>query len=67
MVVSCLASRTGGRKDSWAIDHAATLNTYEQGRAAGVAHYVLLSHLRAEAPAGISESQAGLRSRVAGG
>ena len=27
VVVSCLASRTGGRKDSWAIDHAATLNT----------------------------------------
>ena len=36
VVVSCLASRTGGRKDSWAIDHQATLNTYREGRRAGV-------------------------------
>ena len=50
VVVSCLASRTGGRKDSWAIDHAATLNTYEQGRAAGVAHYVLLSAICVQKP-----------------
>jgi len=43
-------SRTGGRKDSWAIDHAATLNTYKQGRTAGVAHYVLLSAICVQKP-----------------
>ena len=31
VVVSCLASRTGGRQDSWAIDHQATFNTYREG------------------------------------
>ena len=50
VVVSCLASRTGGRKDAWAIDHAATLNTYEQGRAAGAAHFVLLSAICVQKP-----------------
>ena len=50
VVVSCLASRTGGRKDSWAIDHQATLNTYLKGREAGVAHYVLLSAICVQKP-----------------
>ena len=50
VVVSCLASRTGGRRDSWAIDHAATLNTYRKGREAGVAHYVLLSAICVQKP-----------------
>ena len=50
VVVSCLASRTGGRKDSWAIDHQATLNTYREGRRAGVAHYVLLSAICVQKP-----------------
>ena len=50
VVVSCLASRTGGRRDSWAIDHAATLNTYQTGREAGVAHYVLLSAICVQKP-----------------
>ena len=50
VVVSCLASRTGGRKDSWAIDHKATLNTYREGRRAGVAHYVLLSAICVQKP-----------------
>ena len=38
VVVSCLASRTGGRKDSWAIDHQATLNTYREGRPVSYTH-----------------------------
>ncbi|WP_353292663.1 NAD(P)-dependent oxidoreductase [Synechococcus sp. M16CYN] len=50
VIVSCLASRTGGRKDSWAIDHQATLNTYREGRKAGVAHYVLLSAICVQKP-----------------
>ena len=50
VVVSCLASRSGGRRDSWAIDHEATLNTYREGRKAGVAHYVLLSAICVQKP-----------------
>lgn len=50
VVVSCLASRTGGRRDSWAIDHAATLNTYREGRRAGAAHFVLLSAICVQKP-----------------
>ena len=50
VVISCLASRTGGRKDSWAIDYEATLNTYEQGRKAGMAHFVLLSAICVQKP-----------------
>lgn len=50
VVISCLASRTGGKKDSWAIDHAANLNTYQEGRKAGVAHYVMLSAICVQKP-----------------
>ena len=50
VVVSCLASRTGGRKDSWAIDYPATLNTYQEGNRAGVFHYVLLSAICVQKP-----------------
>ena len=50
VVVSCLASRSGGRKDSWAIDHDATLNAYRVGRQAGAAHFVLLSAICVQKP-----------------
>ena len=50
VVVSCLASRSGGRRDSWAIDHDATLNTYREGRRAGAAHFVLLSAICVQKP-----------------
>ncbi len=50
VVVSCLASRNGGRQDSWAIDHQATLNTYQEGRKVGVAHFVLLSAICVQKP-----------------
>ena len=50
VVVSCLASRSGGRKDSWAIDHDATLNAYREGRLAGAAHFVLLSAICVQKP-----------------
>ncbi len=50
VVISCLASRTGGKKDSWAIDHAANLKTYQEGRKAGMAHYVMLSAICVQKP-----------------
>ena len=43
VVVSCLASRTGTKSDSYAIDYQATLNCLEAARAAGARHFVLLS------------------------
>jgi divinyl chlorophyllide a 8-vinyl-reductase len=43
VVISCLASRTGSKKDSYAIDYQATLNCLNAARAAGARHFVLLS------------------------
>jgi divinyl chlorophyllide a 8-vinyl-reductase len=43
VVISCLASRTGTKSDSFAIDYQATLNCLEAARAAGARHFVLLS------------------------
>ena len=42
-VVSCLASRSGIKKDAYAIDYQATLNCLESGRAVNARHFVLLS------------------------
>lgn len=42
-VISCLASRSGIKKDAYAIDYQATLNCLESGRKAGARHFVLLS------------------------
>ncbi|KAL7549630.1 hypothetical protein ACHAWF_012896 [Thalassiosira exigua] len=42
-IVSCLASRSGIKKDAYAIDYQATLNCLESGRAVNARHYVLLS------------------------
>ena len=42
-IVSCLASRSGIKRDAYAIDYQATLNCLEAGRAAGAGHFVLLS------------------------
>ena len=50
VVVSCLASRTGGIKDSWDVDYQASLNALEAGAAAGTAHYVLLSAICVQKP-----------------
>jgi divinyl chlorophyllide a 8-vinyl-reductase len=50
VVISCLASRTGGKKDSWAIDYAANLNAYNEGKRAGVAHLVMLSAICVQKP-----------------
>jgi len=43
VVISCLASRSGSQKDSFAIDYQATLNCLEAARAAGARHFVMLS------------------------
>ena len=42
-VVSCLASRSGVKKDAYLIDYQATLNCLEAGRACTAKHFVLLS------------------------
>jgi divinyl chlorophyllide a 8-vinyl-reductase len=42
-IVSCLASRSGIKKDAYLIDYQATLNCLEAGRAVGAGHFVLLS------------------------
>ena len=42
-IVSCLASRSGIKKDAYAIDYQATLNCLESGQAVGARHFVLLS------------------------
>ncbi|GIL55397.1 hypothetical protein Vafri_10957 [Volvox africanus] len=50
VVVSCLASRTGGKKDSWLIDYTATKNTLDVAREAGSKHFVLLSAICVQKP-----------------
>lgn len=50
VVVSCLASRTGGIADSNAIDYGASLNAMRAGRDAGAGHYVLLSAICVQKP-----------------
>lgn len=42
-IVSCLASRSGVKKDAYLIDYQATLNCLEAGRATKAGHFVLLS------------------------
>ena len=42
-IVSCLASRSGVKKDAYLIDYQATLNCLEAGRACNAQHFVLLS------------------------
>lgn len=50
VVVSCLASRTGGIKDSNLIDYQATLNAMNAGRKNGAQHFVLLSAICVQKP-----------------
>lgn len=48
--VSCLASRTGGKKDSWLIDYQATKNCMDEAIKAGASHFVLLSAICVQKP-----------------
>ncbi|GAB2266197.1 hypothetical protein Dimus_001221 [Dionaea muscipula] len=50
VVVSCLASRNGGIKDSWKIDYEATRNSLLVGRKHGASHFVLLSAICVQKP-----------------
>ncbi|XP_062108533.1 divinyl chlorophyllide a 8-vinyl-reductase, chloroplastic [Humulus lupulus] len=50
VVVSCLASRSGGVKDSWKIDYEATKNSLVAGRKFGASHFVLLSAICVQKP-----------------
>ncbi|GLC72861.1 hypothetical protein PLESTF_001301100 [Pleodorina starrii] len=50
VVVSCLASRTGGKKDSWLIDYTATKNALDVAREKGSSHFVLLSAICVQKP-----------------
>ncbi|CAN6548169.1 unnamed protein product [Malus baccata var. baccata] len=50
VVVSCLASRSGGVKDSWKIDYEATKNSLVAGRKRGASHFVLLSAICVQKP-----------------
>ncbi|XP_024380255.1 divinyl chlorophyllide a 8-vinyl-reductase, chloroplastic [Physcomitrium patens] len=50
VVISCLASRTGGKKDSWKIDYQATRNSLDAGVARGASHFVLLSAICVQKP-----------------
>lgn len=43
IVISCLASRSGSKSDSFAIDYQATLNCLNAAREAGARHFVMLS------------------------
>lgn len=43
VVICCLASRTGTKKDSYAIDYQASLNCAEAAKAAGARRFILLS------------------------
>lgn len=49
-VICCMASRTGAPADAWAVDHAATVAAVEAARAAGLAHFVLLSAICVQRP-----------------
>lgn len=50
VVVSCLASRSGSRKDAWAIDHDAQLNVLKLAQTAGVSQFILLSAICVQKP-----------------
>ncbi|RZC51895.1 hypothetical protein C5167_020319 [Papaver somniferum] len=50
VVVSCLASRSGGIKDSWKIDYEATKNSLLAGKKFGASHFVLLSAICVQKP-----------------
>lgn len=49
-LVSCLASRTGGPKDAWAIDHAAHVTALEAAQGVGLSHMVLMSAICVQKP-----------------
>jgi len=49
-LVSCMASRTGTKKDAWAIDHQAHAHALHAAKAHGVSQVVLLSAICVQKP-----------------
>ena len=49
-VVSCLATRTGGARDAWRIEHRANLQLLQASQAAGLRQFVLLSAICVQRP-----------------
>lgn len=49
-VISCMTSRTGTKKDSWAIDYAAHINVLEAAEEASIKHFILLSAICVQKP-----------------
>ena len=49
-IISCVASRSGSRKDAWAIDHAAQLNILELAQRLDVKQFILLSAICVQNP-----------------
>jgi divinyl chlorophyllide a 8-vinyl-reductase len=50
VVVSCLATRTGGVEDSWAIEHRANQHLLQVAQRAGAKHFILLSAICVQRP-----------------
>ncbi len=49
-IVSCMASRSGTQRDSWAIDHAAHLTALRAAQSAKIPQFVLLSAICVQKP-----------------
>jgi divinyl chlorophyllide a 8-vinyl-reductase len=49
-VVSCLASRSGGIEDAWAVEYRANCNLLALAQRAGAGHFVLLSAICVQKP-----------------
>lgn len=49
-VVSCLATRTGGVRDAWLVEHRANLHVLAAAQRAGAEHFVLLSAICVQKP-----------------
>ena len=49
-VISCVASRTGGIKDSWNTEYAANLNLYRLAKRCSVKRFILLSAICVQKP-----------------
>lgn len=50
VLVSCLASRSGGAKDAWAIDHDAQVSVLSLAKMVDARHFILLSAICVQKP-----------------
>ena len=49
-IISCIASRTGGRRDAWLVDYRANMRLLETAQELAIEHYVLLSAICVQKP-----------------